>query len=299
MDIKIAVVQSNSDVTKSGYLWCRDDNSDTTGYHVYYTSPYLSKLGSFVAIPPVNSRILICLPDNDNEWHYLTTTTAPPKSAAVASGPIASTRELIDPSIYRARGTPMQSYIGDLKGNKIVLSSEYNEKFFNTKLEMKSGVGKGVRLVDSPKVDSLIVENEHADRVIISSKPPPGSSIGPRSIQMECRGSIDIISRSGDHLNLTLQDGKEINIENNSTGTKRANSSDTTPGNINIKSKYADINLTVGEQNDQATIFIEAKGSNSHIVLKSAGTIDIDGDKGVNITSGGEVRIQGSKIYLN
>jgi hypothetical protein len=297
MDIKIAVVENNSDITKTGLLWVRDDNSDNI-YQVYYTSPYLGKFNGLLAIPPNKSRVLICLPDNDNQWHYLCTTTAPPMSASLSNpDTVTKNKGLPDNQLYRARGSPMRVSMSDESQNKIVLSAEYNEKFFNTKAEVISAAGKKLSLNDSPKIDCVILTNEHGDGLKISADvKPEDSSIGARSALVECNGSIDLIARKG-RMNLTVLDGTEINIINESTGAQRSGPNDSTPGNINITSNTGDINLTV--KDNTGTIYLEAQGSNGHIVLKSSGTVDIIGDKGVNISSEADIKITGSKIYLN
>jgi hypothetical protein len=202
-------------------------------------------------------------------------------------------KPLCDKRVYSAKKIPQRLVFKSPRGNSLVLSDEHNAGYFNITAELKSGSGKGLKLIDSPFVDSVILENEHGDRVMITSKP---DAMGHNSINVEAKGSVNIISREG-AINLQVVDGKEINITNTSTGSKRTGPNDPTPGNINITSQNNDVNVTV--KSDTGAIYLQAKGDNGHIVLDSKGSVEVKGDKGVNIESAGDVKIKGSKIFLN
>jgi hypothetical protein len=141
--------------------------------------------------------------------------------------------------------------------------------------------------LDDGKTDAAMLLNEHGDGIKISS----GRSAlrGARSIELECPGSQKIISKFGD-LELTVVDGREIDITNNSGGDKRdSNDKDSKGhagkyGNINISSEYNDINLTVYKEDGK--VFIDALGTEGLIQLDSGGDITIWSEGNVNVNSG-------------
>jgi hypothetical protein len=297
MNIELAEVQDNSDIIESGAFYVSNGNRDFV-FKVHYVSPYLAgDQGGFIAIPEVGSRVLVCQPTGENEWYYLGSTTKFGLGGAIADAGNAKKgrRVLADRKIYKARGLPQRVVWKTPKGNALILSDEYNSDYFDLKAELRTGSGKSIRLVDSPKVDCIIIENEHGDKIKISST--SNDATAPRSIELECKGTINIITRESS-LNLQVIDGKELNIINNSSGSKRSGPNDPTPGNINIVSEQGDVNITT--KSDTGSIFLDTKGANSHIVLKSKGQIDIKGDKGVYIDGNpGKTEIKGSEIHLN
>lgn len=297
MNIELAEVKSNADIFKMGTFYVTTKNSENP-FKVYYTTPYYAGAnGGLIAVPEVGATVLICRPDGESSWYYLGSTLNFGLAQAMSSpeNTIQDKGVNPDPRSYKARGVPQRYMFQSPRGNALVLSDEYNSEYFNTKVELKSSAGKSLKLIDSPLVDSIIITNEHGDGIKISTG--SNGSSPARSIEIECLGAVNIVSK-GSTMNLTVVDGKELNITNTSTGSKRANSSDPTPGNINITSEYNDINLTV--KSDTGTIFMDAQGNNGHVVLQSKGQIDIIGEKGVNITAqSGDTNIKGTKINLN
>ena len=106
-------------------------------------------------------------------------------------------------------------------------------------------------------------------------------------------------------MNFRIIDGREINIENQSTGSKRLSENDPLPGNINITSDNADVNVTTkGEGGD---IHLTTEGPSGNLVLHSEdGVVQIHGAKGVEIAGAGkdgsvvsDVVVQGANIHLN
>jgi len=302
MNIRVGTVKGNGDILQSGGISVESDSGDVIW--VKYTTPYLAgRSGGFIAIPEVGSQVLICRPDNSDDWFYLGSITSPQVGEALGGGyetspPRNKEETLFDPQIYKARGVPQRVVISSAKGNKLTMSDEYAQDYSNIYTKLESGNGKVLILADSPNangsadgVDAIILRNEKGDRVKISMS-QNGSSAG-RSIEIEAQGPINIISRESE-LKLHVVDGKEINILNESTGSKRIGANDPTPGNINITSKNADINVTTNSKN--GVVRLEAKGTDGHIVLESQGTVQIHGEKGVAITSGQNIDIQSDGI---
>ena len=291
MNIRLGEVKSNADFLGVGNLLVETETG--TEVWVKYTTPYLSgRSGGFLAIPEIGSRILICKPDNSDDWFYMSSLPYPSIAEALGEGfetSPARNKEtgLFDAQMYKARGVPQRVVISSGKGNKLVLSDEYAPDYGNLHTKLESANGKVLVLSDSPGVDSIILRNEEGDRVKISMS--ANGTSARRSIEIEALGPVNIISRESE-VKLHVVDGKEINILNESTGAKRIGTNDPTPGNINITSVNADINVTTKSKN--GVIRLESQGDDSHIILESTGTVQIHGEKGVELTSGtGDINI--------
>lgn len=295
MNIEIAEVKSNKDIMEMGIFYVSNKHNNIE-FKVYYVSPYLAgDQGGFIAIPEVGSRVLICQPNGENEWYYLGTTSNFGMGGSLSNSNRSQHNPLPDTKTYKARGVPQRFVFKTPRGNALILSDEYNPDYFDLKAELRTASGKSIKIIDSPKVDCIIIENEHGDKIKISST--ANDATAPRAIELECRGMINITSRESS-LNLKVIDGKELNIINNSSGSKRAGANDPTPGNINITSETSDVNITV--KSDTGSIFLESTGDNSHIALKSKGQIEIKGEKGVYIDGRpGQTIIKGAEIHLN
>ncbi len=296
MKIKTGEVTSNLDFMEQGFFYVRTAEIEQP-FKVNYCTPYYAGAqGGFVAIPEVGVKVLVCQTEDEDGWYYLGSVMGfgTGSNYNTPDNKLKDKGVLPDKKLYRARQVPQRYIWKTPKGSHILFSEEYNPEFFNVKVELKSPSGKTLKLIDSPDTDCVILENEHGDRIKISSK--GNSATAPRSIEVETKGIVNIISRESS-INLNVIDGREINIVNTSTGAKRSGSNDSSPGNINIKSENGDVNLTV--EGDSGAIFLDAKGSNGHIVLRSAGEIDIEADKDIKISSGGNVVVQGQEIHLN
>jgi hypothetical protein len=294
MNVQIAEVHENADPVGIGIFYVKTNNRDSL-LKVNYVSPYLNGGNSgFIAIPEIGARVLICKPDNDNEWYYLGTTSVPGLGNSLVKNTDPNNTRLPDSRVYLASGRPQRYVFKSPLGNMLVLSDEKSESYYNVKAELKSPSGKGLKLIDSPNIDCVILENEHGDKIKITSKANEANA--PRSIEIEAKGPVNIVSRDS-ALNLTVIDGKELNITNKSTGSKRSGPNDPTPGNINVVTDNGDVNILA--KGSDSSVFIEAQGSSSRIVLKSKGSIDLSADGNVNIAAGGDVKVTGSKIFLN
>ena len=162
MNIEIARVEDNSDVTQSGRLKVSLDSLQ--GYiWAKYTSPYLGVggEGGLIAIPEEGSRILVVQPDNSIEWFYMSTIADPHSTGnALADQKFTNRSELFpDRDIYSFRGKPLKMGLYSPKGGKLVLSDSYNPKAINIKVELKSHLGKVVQLNDSSKMDCIVSQS--------------------------------------------------------------------------------------------------------------------------------------------
>ena len=303
MNLYKAQVTDNTDFLGRGRFlaYCKELGAEE--FWVNYVSPYKGDWrGGFVAIPDVGSEILIAgltTGTISQDWYYMGSIFG------VRDSSISADEELIpkgytgnvipDKEAYKAKDYPQRLLFQDKAGNKLVLSNAFNSDYMSRKAEVQSSLGKTLSL-DDGKSDAAMLLNEHGDGIKIGS----GRSAlrGARSIELECPGSQKMISKFGD-IELTVVDGREIDIINNSGGDKR-DSNDTDSkghagkyGNINISSEYNDINLTVYK--DDGKVFIDALGEKGLIQLDSGGDITIWSKGKVNINAGGGMNFNSDK----
>lgn len=276
MKLSTGRVISNEDYTKTGKFLAKVSELDNSVVEVTYTSPYfLQGFAGFIAIPEPTSLVILAQIDdelNGAKWFYLGTIVDE------LQGDVAKDNRLLgvqgtndlgvlpeDHHLYKADNTPDRVTLKSPKGNSLILSDSSNSEFNNIKTELKSPSGKSIQLNDSTYIDALILRNEHGDRIKISSS--SNGLSGPRSIELESKGSVKVISREGG-VDLLVEDGTDINIVNNSSGAKADPSFPNTSGNINIKSSSHNINI----DSPGGDINIVA-GSNINIT--SAGVVDV------------------------
>lgn len=295
MDIRLAQVRNNADILQIGQFLANCGGNEVVT--VKYVTPYLAdNYGGFIAIPEVGSDILICKPTDSNEWYYMGSILQPNVGEVFNASRLKNPKGLLpDERLYKGRGRPNRQTFSSPKGNKLVLSDENSPDYGNIKAEIQSSLGKVISLNDSPGIDSIIIRDEEGNAMIKISSKANGSSAA-KSIELECVGPVKIFSRESD-IELTVVDGKEINILNKSSASKRAGPSDPTPGNINITSEKADINILA--KDDTGMVRIQTDGNNSHIVLDSKGTVQIRGEKGISLVSNGDIIQEGNTIQLN
>jgi hypothetical protein len=194
MRVLVAEVTNTTNFVGDGAFYVLTKETDSP-IKVQYVTPYLGGNSGFVAIPEIGTRVLICQPDNDEYWYYLGST---PNFGLGANyfdpGATKKDKQLLpDPELYKARSAPQRYVFMSPKGGALILSDSYNPDYFNCKAELQTGAGKGLRLIDSPLIDCVILENEHGDRIRISSK--AAESMGPQAIEIEAKGAVDIVSR--------------------------------------------------------------------------------------------------------
>ena len=276
MNLQIGRVVSNEDFTRTGKLQVSVAELGNSVLEVTYTTPFfLQGFAGFIAIPEPTSIVLIAQVESeleDSRWFYIGTIVDELHGDSLKESRLLGIKGLNDLTTipddnlnYQANNTPERIQLKSPKGNALILSDSSNSEYNNIKAELKSPSGKSLQLNDSTNIDSVIMRNEHGDRVKISST-ATGLS-GARSIELESKGSVKVISREGT-LDLLVEDGSNINIINNSTGTKADPNFPGTAGNINIKSTRHNVNI----DSPEASINIVA---GSDISISSGGTVNI------------------------
>lgn len=302
MRICVAQVVNCFDFESRGIFYAFSKDVHDLPFEVIYVTPYAAQNeAGMVAVPEEGTMILVTQPENENRWYYLGATYERPMEQGknVIKG---STYKYPDPSINRARGRPQKVIVQDTKGNKLTLSSEYTSKYVNVKAQLESSLGKKLTLSDSPDKNSIMLKNEHGDGLKVTTT---SDNISPaRSIELECKGPQKIISRSSE-IELRVNDGRDITIENNSTGIRLDPTAPLEYGNVNLISAERDINLAA--KGSFGKIFLDSLGPGGHIQIDSGGTItiwsvgalkikcgslDLKSDSNVSIESGGNLNLK-------
>lgn len=281
MRICVADVVSCFDVEQRGIFLAYSKDVHDVPFEVTYVTPYaVQNEAGFVAVPEEGTTILVCQPENAQKWFYLGSTFE--RSMEQGTNKILDTTyRYPDKTITRARGRPQKVILQDIKGNKLTLSSEYNPKYVNIKAQLESSLGKKLTLSDSPDKNCIMLKTEHGDGLKITSRPDVVSAA--RAVELESKGPHTYISRESS-IDLRINDGKDITLENKSTGIRVDPTAPLEFGNINLVSENRDINLTT--KGFAGRIFLDSLGAGGHIQLDSEGSITIWATGAVKIKCG-------------
>ena len=292
--LKAQVIET-IDYSRNGVLqvYCPEVSEEL--FHVRYVSPYMANgQGGMIAIPEAGSHILIDKAKNDDEWYYLGTIASvepvgvpiddEQREASDARPPDIYSEE----RIYEARDLPQRLVFKSPAGNKLVLSDEYGPDHNTIKAELKSMTGKKVSLVDSPQINCVILKNEHGDGLLITGEEHP--HFPSRSFISHSRGAHMLTSSEG-AMYLRVIDGRDLHIENNSTGMNAPTEKTEQSGNVNISSKYRDVNIFTDVEDGR--IFIDA---GSHLQLEcNEGGITIYSKGKLSIVSEDDIHMKADK----
>tara|TARA_R100001377_G_C3194727_1_gene112210 strand:+ start:974 stop:2077 length:1104 start_codon:yes stop_codon:yes gene_type:complete len=309
--ISLAEVQNRGDARMNGTFKALVRSLDDTEQSINYVSPYASNSnGGFVAIPEDGVEILVCSPVGSNAWYYLGATFAPEPGQVegdkLADGEVYPLSR-IDPENYKARGVPMRISLKSVNGAGLTISEEYNPKFINKKTELKSTVNKTVSLNDSPAIDAIVLDSGNGAKITLSDN-PQNQSVPSRAIQVETVGPQKYINNSA-QTDIVVIDGKELQMLNNSTGTKAPEGQPDLAGNVNIQSKWKDVNVftqakegrifieCLNESGSNQVIQIETNGAGGAIVIKTKGDIRLDAGGNIDMKAGGQIRMQSAGTY--
>jgi hypothetical protein len=304
---------------------------------IVYVSPFFGAGHSgFVALPSIGQKIVVVRPQDDEFFYYLGSFIEPPKDLTDSGDEFTEEKndpvDNLDSQLYKARGVPQRTFLKDSKGNKIVLSDEYNSSYFNLKLQLQSFTGKLLGMIDSPLIASIFLKNDHGDGITITSE--PNAVDAARQIKSIAHTTQEHIARHGRYL-VVVNDGRELTLCNRSTGAYKESGSNRY-GNVNLESYNKDINLyarssKVGKIHiectdsgaDEQVVQIKTTANNSVVRISSNGKIeittngdlDINANQNININCGGSfsvnagaaiqlkasspINLDGSQIHLN
>jgi hypothetical protein len=291
--IDIGIVVSNFDAeTETGKLSVKLEKFDTA-VDVTYVSPfYFMNGGGVLAIPEVGSKVIVFTDANTDESYYLGTIidapSNPEKGGAIGWTPIGKNR------IYSEKGIPQKVMYTNQVGAGLSISRKFLPNYINAKVNLDSEKGKRISLSDSPNSDCILIRNEHGDGIVVTSQ--ENDVHADRSIEVKSKGLQQYVSFQS-AMNLYVIEGKDITLENFSTG---ANSNTTAAasgrfGNVNLKSHNADINIT-GKGSD-SNIFITTP--KARVEIKSDGSVLIDSQGDIRMQSLGNIELKSTAGDIN
>jgi len=150
---------------------------------------------------------------------------------------------------------------------------------------LDTGNGSRLMLTDYPKDD------EFAARAL------EVQTVGPQKyINLESQTDI-VVSKAG----------RELQLINNGNGEDWGE--DTICGNVNLQSKWKDVNVftqaeegrifieCLNENGSNQVIQIETNGTGGAIVIKTKGDIRLDAGQNIDLTAGGEIRMKSGSSF--
>jgi len=233
-------------------------------------------------------------------------------------------------SMYDGKGgVPEQLGLVSENGSAFLISDQSEagvdgqEGWQNYQIEMKSGSGKVIECVDSPKINAIIMtpRPDKKDKLVFSSGNTTEHS--KSEFKLDTEGPVYMYSRNGE-MDFICRDGRNIKIINTSpvldgedtlttggninggypdTGTKTdGRGSPHSKGNeeygcVNIESLHNNINLTAKAHD--SVIYINAPGPSSKVVVTTGGSVDILAEKKITMTSNEAIEMNAPHVDIN
>lgn len=286
------IVIDNRDTSKRGRMLVKFEGQSETASEVIYTSPYFTTNGGGVlAVPEVGSEIIALEDSEKTKIYYIATIVDFPSQNEVGGG-LKEFNVISDPYVYTEREKPQKVNFTNQFGAGLKISRRVLPKLLSTKVDLSSEGGKRITLSDSPESNLIMIRNEHGDGIIITSEQ---SDVHPeRSIEIKSVGQQNYVSfQSG--INFYVIDGRDINIENFSSGAF-ANTSAATKGrfgNINLRSSEADISI-VGKGQGSEIFIVTPK---ARIQINLDGSVNIEA-LNVNIKSALNMTLEAQNLSI-
>lgn len=320
MKLYRGVVTNKQDSQSAGKFYCDvHGHPELQGICINYVSPFYDVYNGGVFAPPAYlSEILIYYDEDLRQYYYLGSVVGDPESLP---GIYSSNKNDIvnSKNVYTPDGIPKATTFtnSDGAGLKISEYSNGESEQIISKVQIKSTEGHRVNLSDNPHMDAVFVKNKDGDGITIAANRNLGE-LADNNISIRAKNSINTYSEQG-QINIGLGDGRDITIENTSSGKK---GSPVVPaGNINIKTLWKDINIfskgITNPWNGAAgrvlistvegliqirsggpiTIYsltddINVVAQTGNINLKAEGEINLDAGIGINLRTGTGASVQ-------
>jgi len=293
--ISLAEVVYVGDAAANGSFQAVIKTLDDKPRTIFYVSPYASNgQGAFVAIPEVGTKILVCSPEKNDAWFYLGATFIPEQAGAIGDAiPQPPPLERVVPNLYRSRGVPMQMALKSPNGAGLLISEEYTPKYINKKTEITSSTNKKISLIDSPAIDSIILDSGNNSKITLSND-PQNFTVPAQAIQVESAGPQKYLNTRSQTDIFVGENGRELQLINQGNGDIWGDFPGFC-GNVNIQSDKKDVNIFTKAA--EGRIFIECintSGSNQVIEIQTNGE-----DGAIRIKTNGKVDISAKNIGIN
>jgi hypothetical protein len=322
MRIFEAVVTSNRDDTKSGRFNAKLEGEDLSIEGVIYTTPYHSPYfqGQF-SPPSLHSKVLLCHDEIKNKYYYMSTVVEHTVDhGAVPINKMGQPLPLVmEPNLYNDAYRPQKMTFKNGQGAGLSITSFHGKDAAGTQkpivseTKLESEGGNMVVVSNSPDAQGIIIQNKHRDGIVISSSSYKGYAA--RTITTESESTQSCIVKHGDY-KVSIVDGRDMTFKNNSLGTYGMLPAPIPPtlpyprqavppyipnpllqfGNVNLVSKYRDINIYTdnpfftapGNSNIYVSTdrgMIQLKANGDIMIYANTGAVNIQGASGLNLTS--------------
>jgi hypothetical protein len=242
MKLYKAVVKNKQDPKNSAIITCDMlGHSDLVDIPVNYVSPsYDPHNGGFFALPSYATEVLVYYDEDLRQYYYIGTVVANPESLPGIHD--ANKNDVVNSkNVYTPDGIPKATTFTNSDGAGLKISDYLTDETeqIQSKVQITSNQGHRVKLSDNPNMDAVFIKNKDGDGITISANRNLGE-LSDNSISINTKNSIRTAAERG-QISMTLYDGRDITIENTSSGK---NGTPINPGgNINIKSLWKDINI--------------------------------------------------------
>lgn len=313
MKLLKAEVISTFDIFQTGSF--QVSSNSFAGYKTcVYTSPFgglhdpvFGQKAGFFAIPSVGQQILITQTDDEEGgdiYYYWAAIHGNDNRKDEESIPVVAKSGPIPSDMYRLYpGSPQKVILRDGYGNRFVLSHAYGKEVNRevNRAEVIGCKGKRLSLDESPMINRISLENEYKDGFYLTSDASPASpDMGERHMILRTVGMMQHLSEFG--IEMVVTEGTELSLTNNSVGV---NSDGSIYGNVNLRSKYKDINLI--SEGSEGKVLLRSLGTDGVIQLNSDGdiiikspnkAIYIEGNE-VNVKATGSLNLGGANVNIN
>lgn len=312
MKLLKAGVVSNTDIFQTGNFTV-SSTSFTGTKACIYTSPYggfhepiFGNKGGFFAIPGIGQQILIAqsADDKGDVFYFISVIHANDNRTDGDAIPVISKAGPIPDEMYKSYpGSPQKLMLRDSYGNRFVLSHAFSETKNRevNRAEVIGSKGKRLSLDESPMINRISLENEYKDGFYLTSDASPASTdMGERHMILRTVGMMQHLSEFG--IEMVVTEGTDLSLTNNSVGI---NSDGSIYGNVNLRSKYKDINLI--SEGSEGKVLLRSLGTDGVIQLNSDGdiiikspnkAIYIEGNE-ININAAGSLNLGGANVNIN
>ena len=192
----------------------------------------------------------------------------------------------------------MQLTFKSPQGAGLLMSEEYTPGpegvpgYFNKKTVLTSSVNKKISLIDSPAIDSIILDSGNNSKITLSND-PKNLTLPAQAIQVESAGPQKYLNTRSQTDIFVGENGRELQLINQGNGEIWGDG--VVCGNVNIQSEKKDVNIFTNAA--EGRIFIECintSGSNQVIEIQTNGE-----DGAIRIKTNGKVDISAKNIGIN
>jgi len=335
--ILTAVVESNGNVPENGFLECKlsntnqgnpSDGSVDEFIAVRYTSPYNPSLkhpsnaygGGFTAPPQKGDVILVCQPDNDYDYYYMST----------AMGKQLSFKDGIDnkPSghhsyLRKPNNLAIDTSIGlsHAYGAGLEITNRENGDERDYRLEIKSGGNPWIQLEDSPKREKIHAQSGSRTKIMLTTSSNDTDECGPDALFMTGNLNSTLTTNQGSLTLGVMSPGKVLSLKNDAAPANPTTVPTNRIGDVSIESTFNAIEQIAGKFNVLPTglltklgpvypaIYQEANQLNpgSYIQQRAGGKIEIlqispapgPNGWGIDIVAMGDINIKSQLGNVN